>query len=76
MVMVMGVVLRLCNCLKVVLFDLSDVKLVGFVKCLLNALAIALSEFWILLLKVIVRLGSVGVGSLLFRDLMVFQYVF
>ena len=67
--MVMGVALRLCNCLNVVLFDLPEVILVGFVRCLSNALAIALSELWILLLKVILRLGSVEVGSLLLRDL-------
>ena len=64
---------RLCRCLRVCLLDLSEVKPVGFVKCLLNASDMSLLEFRMLLLKVMDRLGSVGVGSLLLRDLMVFQ---
>ena len=51
-------------------------KLVGLVKCLLNELAISLLEVRVWLLNLIERLGSVDVGSLLFNDLMVFQYVF
>ena len=35
----MGVVSRLCNCLIVLRFLLSEVKLVGLVKCLLKELA-------------------------------------
>ena len=55
---------------------LSLVKLVGLVKCLLNEFAISLLEVKVWLLNLIERLGSVEVGSLLFNDLMVFQYVF
>ena len=52
---------------------LSGVKFVGLVKCLLNELAMFLLELWVTLLNFIERLGSVEVGSLLFRDLIVFQ---
>ena len=55
---------------------LSELKLVGLVKCLLNALAIALLEVRVLLLNFMDRFGSVVVGSLLLSDLIVFQYVF
>ena len=48
-------------------------KFVGLVKCLLNALDMSLLELRMLLLNDMDRLGSVEVGSLLFRDLMVFQ---
>ena len=48
-------------------------KFVGLVKCLLNALDMSLLELRVLLLKEMDLLGSVVVGSLLFRDLMVFQ---
>ena len=41
----------------------------------MKAFAISLFVVARLLLKLIERLGSVEVGSLLFRDLMVFQYV-
>ena len=50
-------------------------KLVGFVKCLLKRLAMSLLEVAVWLLKLIERLGSVEVGSLLLSDLIVFQYV-
>ena len=52
---------------------LSGVKSVGLVKCLLNELAMFLLELWMMLLNFIERLGSVEVGSLLFKDLIVFQ---
>ena len=55
---------------------LSELKLVGLVKYLLNALAIALLEVRVLLLNFMDRFGSVVVGSLLLSDLIVFQYVF
>ena len=48
-------------------------KLVGLVKYLLNELAMSLLEVKVWLLNLIERLGSEGVGSLLFSDLMVFQ---
>ena len=73
---VIGVVSRLCSSLTVLRLFLSEVKFVGFVKCLLNALAISLFVVAILLLNVIERLGSVVVGSLLFNDFIVVQYVF
>ena len=76
MVRDMGVVSRLCSCLIVLRFLLSEVKLVGLVKCLLNELAISLLVVLMLLLKVMDRFGSVVVGSLLFRDFIVRQYVF
>ena len=40
-VMVMGVAFRLRSCLIVYRFDRSDVRFVGFVKCLLNAFALS-----------------------------------
>ena len=51
----MGVVSRLCSCLIVLRFLLSEVKLVGLVKCLLNELAISLLVVLTLLLKVMGR---------------------
>ena len=51
-------------------------KLVGLVKCLFNALAISLLVEARILLNFIDRLGSVVVGSLLFSDFIVVQYVF
>ena len=60
---VIGVVSRLCSCLNVLRLFQSEVKYVGFVKCLLNALAISLLVVAILLLNVIEWLGSVVVGS-------------
>ena len=54
-------------------FVRSVVKFVGFVKCLLKWLAMSLLEVAMWLLKLIERLGSVEVGSLLFSDLIVFQ---
>ena len=56
-------------------FERSVVKFVGFVKCLLKWLAMSLLEVAVWLLKLIERLGSVEVGSLLLSDLIVFQYV-
>ena len=70
------IVSRLCSCLTVLRLFLSEVKFVGFVKCLLNALAISLLVVAILLLNIIERLGSVVVRSLLFNDFIVVQYVF
>ena len=75
MVSVIGVVLRLWTCLSVLRLFLSEVEFVGLVKCLLKELAISLLVVRILLLNFIERLGSVDVGSLLFKDLIVFQYV-
>ena len=75
-VMVIGVVSRLWSSLSVVRFDLSGVKFVGFVKNLLNELAIVLLVVDAILLNFMVRLGSLMVGSLLFSALSVFQYVF
>ena len=71
--MVIGVVLRFCRFLRVRRLVLSGVKFVGLVKCLLNELAMFLLELWVTLVNFIERLGSVEVGSLLFRDLIVFQ---
>ena len=71
--MEIGVVLRFWRFLRVRRLVLSGVKFVGLVKCLLNELAMFLLELWVTLLKFIERLGSVEVGSLLFRDLIVFQ---
>ena len=51
---------------------LSELKLVGLVKYLLNALAIALLEVRVLLLNFMDRFGSVAVGSLVLRDLIGF----
>lgn len=70
-----GVVSKLCNSLSVVRFVLSGVKFVGFVKYLLNELAIVLFVEWVMLLKDIERFGSLVVGSLLLRAFIVFQYV-
>ena len=75
MVRVIGVVLRLWTCLSVLRLFLSVVEFVGLVKCLLKEFAISLLVVRILLLNFIERLGSVDVGSLLFKDLIVFQYV-
>ena len=72
-VMEIGVVLRFWRFLRVRRLVLSGVKFVGLVKCLLNELAMFLLELWVTLLNFIERLGSVEVGSLLFRDLIVFQ---
>ena len=55
---------------------LLEVKLVGFVKCLLKNLAMLLFVDLILLLNLIERFGSVLVGVLLLRALIVFQYLF
>ena len=74
--MVIGVVSRLWSSLSVVRFVLSGVKFVGFVKYLLNELAIVLLVVAAILLNFMVRLGSLMVGSLLFNALSVFQYVF
>ena len=71
--MEIGVVLRFCRFLRVRRLVLSGVKFVGLVKCLLNELAMFLLELWMMLLNFIERLGSVEVGSLLFKDLIVFQ---
>ena len=71
--MEIGVVLRFWRFLRVRRLVLSGVKFVGLVKCLLNELAMFLLELWVTLLNFIERLGSVEVGSLLFRDLIVFQ---
>ena len=73
---VIGVVSRLCNFLTVLYLFLSEVKFVGFVKCSLNALAISWYVVARLVLNFIDRLRSVVVGSLLFSDFMVVQYVF
>ena len=67
---------RLCSCLIVLRLFLSFVKFVGFVKCLLKELAMSLLEVMVWLLNLIEWFGSVEVGSLLFNDLIVFQYVF
>ena len=75
-VMKMGVVARLWSFLIVRRLVLSGAKFVGFVKCLLKELAMDLLVVWVVLLKVMERLGSVEVGSLLLSDLMVFQYMF
>ena len=71
--MVIGVVLRFCRFLRVRRLVLSGVKFVGLVKCLLNELAMFLLELWMMLLNFIEPLGSVEVGSWLFKDLIVFQ---
>ena len=55
----------------VLCFVWSVLKFVGFVKCLLKWLAMSLLEVAMWLLKLIEQLGSVGVGSLLFSDLIV-----
>ena len=73
--MVIGDVLRFCRFLRVRRLVLSGVKFVGFVKCFLKELAMLLLELWMILLNFMERLGSVEVGSLLFKDLIVFQYV-
>ena len=75
MVRVIGVVSRLWSFLIVRRLFLSGVKFVGFVKCLLKELAISLLELQVMLLNFIDRFGSMEVGSLLFNDLIVFQYV-
>ena len=75
-VMVIGVVGRLCNVLIVLRLLWSYEKFVGLVKCLLKEFAIALLVVAILLPNLMERLGSVVVGSLLLSDFMVFQYVF
>ena len=75
-VMVIGVVGRLCNVLIVLRLLWSDVKFVGLVKCLLKEFAIALLDVAILLPNFMERFGSVVVGCLLLSDFMVFQYVF
>ena len=72
-VMVIGVVGRLCNVLIVLRLLWSDVKFVGLVKCLLKEFAIALLVVAILLPNLMERLGSVVVGCLLLSDFMVFQ---
>ena len=74
--MVIGVVSRLWSSLSVVRFVLSGVKFVGFVKNLLNELAIVLLVVDAILLNFMVRLGSLMVGSLLLSALSAFQYVF
>ena len=51
-------------------------KFVGLLKCLLNEFAMSLLEVAMLFLSLIERLGSVKVGSLLFRDLIVLKYMF
>ena len=53
-VRVMGVVFRLCSCLSVCRLDLLGVKFVGFVKCLLNALAMSLLELNVLILFLLI----------------------
>ena len=45
-VMMIGVASRLCNCLSVVRLVLSEVNLVGLVKCLLKELAMCLFVVW------------------------------
>ena len=63
------------GCGVVRFFDVffMHVKFFGFVKLLLNALAMSLSELIILLLNIIEWLGSVVVGRLFF---MVFPFFF
>ena len=55
---------------------LSGVKLVGFVKYWLKDSAMLLLVDLILSLNLIERFGSVLVGVLLLRALIVFQYLF
>ena len=71
--MEIGVALRFWRFPRVRCLVLSGVKFVGLVKCLLKELAMFLLELWVTLVNFIERLGSVEVGSLLFRDLIVFQ---
>ena len=70
-----GVVSMLCNSLSVVRLVLSGEKFVGFVKYLLNELAIVLFVEWVILLKDIDWFGSLMVGNLLLRAFIVFHYV-
>ena len=56
--MVIGVISRLCSCLIVLRFVMSEVKLVGFVKCLLKELAIYLLEEMLLLLNLWICWGQ------------------
>ena len=71
-----GVDSRLWSSRSVVRFVLSGVKFVGLVKYWLNELVISLLVEEVVLLKTMERFGSLMVGSSLFRDLSVFQYVF
>ena len=71
-----GVVSRFLSCLRVMRLFLLGVKFVGFVKYLLKESAILLFVVLVWLLNFMERFGSVFVGFLLFRLLMVFQYVF
>ena len=69
-----GVISRLWSYLSVVLFVLSEVNSAGFVKYLLKELAISLLVVEVVL-KFMEGFRSLIVGSLLLRDLSVFQYV-
>ena len=66
---------KLCRALRVVRLVLSDWWLVGLVKYLLKELAISLLVLAVVLLKLMERLGSLVIGSLLLSDFIVFQYV-
>ena len=72
----MGVVFRFWICLSMMRLFLSGVKLVGFVKYWLKDSAMLLLVDLILSLNLIERFGSELVGVLLFRALIVFQYLF
>ena len=52
---------RLCNCLIVLRLYLSEVKFVGFVKCLMKELAMLLFELWMVLFNFMEWLGSVEI---------------